>query len=170
VWDLRRSYPPSLRGEQSTSADAAGFPMAAMLFTADEVAAGEIPHAIRFILPNERMRGGVYVHPASHAGGPSGGGDLPPYGVRFRLRPDFPLDTLPSDGARVVARALQKYGMFLSDGGNIALTAASDAYTAHTWDEVGIDSHSLYAIAVSDMQVVELGPTIPLTYDCVRNP
>ena len=170
VWDLTRSYPPSLRGEQCTSADAAGFPMAAMLFTADEVAAGEIPHAIRFILPNERMRGGVYVHPASHAGGPSGGGDLPPYGVRFRLRPDFPLDTLPSDGARVVARALQKYGMFLSDGGNIALTAASDADTTHAWDEVGIDSHSLYAIAVSDMQVVELGPTIPLTYDCVRNP
>jgi hypothetical protein len=170
VWDLTRSYPPSLRGEQCTSADAAGFPIAAMLFTADEVAAGEIPHAIRFILPNARMRAGVYVHPASHAGGPSGGPDLPPYGVRFRLRADYPLATLPSDGARVVARAMQQYGMFLSDGGNIALTAASDAYTTHTWDEVGIDSHSLFGIAVTDMEVVGLGPTVPLTYDCVRNP
>jgi hypothetical protein len=169
-WDLTKSYPPNLRGEQCTSADAAGFPIGAMLFTADEVAAGEIPHAIRFILPNERMRAGVYVHPASHAGGPSGGESLPPYGVRFRLRPDFPLATLPSDGARVIARAMQKYGMFLSDGGNIALTAASDAYTAHTWDEVGIDSHSLFGIAVTDMQVVDFGPTVPLTYDCVRNP
>jgi hypothetical protein len=169
-WDLMKAYPPNLRGEQCTSADAAGFPMAALLFTADEVAAGEIPHAIRFILPNDRMRAGVYVHPASHAGGPSGDADLPPYGVRFRLRADFPLASLPSEGARVVARAMQKYGMLLSDGGNIALTAASDTYTAHTWAEVGIDSHALYGIAVSDMEVVDLGPTIPLTYDCVRNP
>jgi hypothetical protein len=170
VWDLTKSYPANLRGDQCTSADAAGFPISAMLFTADEVAAGEITHAIRFILPNERMRAGAYVHPATHAGGPSGGPDLPPYGVRFRLRADFPLASLPSDGARVVARAMQKYGMFLSDGGNIALTAASDAYTTHTWDEVGIDSHSLFGIAVTDMDVVELGPTVPLTYDCVRNP
>ena len=169
-WDLTRSYPAGLRGEQCTSADAGGFPMGALLFTADEVAAGDIPHAIRFILPNDRMRAGVYVHPASHAGGPSGGSNLPPYGVRFRLRADFPLATLPSDGARVVARAMQHYGMLLSDGGNIALTAASDTYTAHTWSEVGVDSHSLFGIAVSDMEVVDLGPTIPLTYDCVRNP
>ncbi len=169
-WDLTRSYPDSLRGEQCTSADAAGFPISAMLFTADEVFAGEIDHAIRFILPNARMRAGVYVHPASHAGGPSGGPNLPPYGVRFRLRADYPLATLPTEGARVVARALQKYGMFLSDGGNIALTAASDTYTTHTWSEVGIDSHSMYGIQVTDFEVVELGPTIPLTYDCVRNP
>jgi hypothetical protein len=170
VWDLTRAYPASLRGEQCTSADAAGFPIAALLFTADEVAAGNIPHAIRFILPNARMRAGVYVRPASHAGGPSGGPDLPPYGVRFRLRADFPLATLPSEGARVVARAMQRYGMLLADGGNIALTAASDAYTTHTWDEVGIDSHSLFGIAVTDMEVVDLGAPIPLTYDCIRNP
>lgn len=169
-WDLTRSYPDGLRGEQCTSADAAGFPIAAMLFTADEVFDGQIDHAIRFILPNSRMRAGVYVHPASHAGGPSGGANLPPYGVRFRLRADYPLATLPSEGARVIARALQKYGMFLSDGGNIALTAASDAYTTHTWDEVGVDSHSMYGIQVTDFEVVDLGPTIPLTYDCVRNP
>jgi hypothetical protein len=169
-WDLTRSYPDGLRGDQCTSADAAGFPIAAMLFTADEVYDGEIDHAIRFILPNSRMRAGVYVHPASHAGGPSGGSNLPPYGVRFRLRADYPLETLPSEGARVVARAMQKYGMFLSDGGNIALTAASDTYTTHTWNEVGIDSHSMYGIKVTDFDVVDLGPTIPLTYDCVRNP
>lgn len=169
-WDLTRAYPPSLRGEQCTSTDAAGFPIAALLFTADEVAAGNIPHAIRFILPNARMRSGVYVRPASHAGAPSGGPDLPPYGVRFRLRADFPLATLPSEGARVVARAMQRYGMLLADGGNIALTAASDRFTTHTWDEVGIDSHSLFGIAVADMEVVDLGSPISLTYDCVRNP
>ena len=168
-WDLTKSYPANGRGEQCTSADAAGFPIGAMLFTADEVAAGEIAHAIRFILPNSRMRAGVYVHPASHAGGPSGGSNLPPYGVRFRLRADFPMGAY-SANERVILHAIQKYGMLLSDGGNIALTAASDTYTTHKWADLGIDSHSLFGVVVTDMEVVDLGPTIPLTYDCVRNP
>ncbi len=141
-----------------------------MLFSADEVANGSIDHAIRFILPNSRMRSGVYVRPAVHAGGPSGGSALPPYGVRFRLRGDFPLASLPSEGARVVARALQRYGMILADGGNIALTAQSDRFTAHKWSEVGVDTRALQAIQVSDMEVVGMGTPIPLTYDCVRTP
>jgi serine/threonine-protein kinase len=170
VWDLTRSYPASLRGDQCTSADAGGFPIAAMLFSADEVASGAINHAVRFILPNSRMRSGVYVRPATHAGAPSGGASLPPYGVRFRLRSDFPLASLPSDGARVVARAMQRYGMLLADGGNIALTAQSDRFTTHKWTDVGIDSHSLTGIQVTDMEVVDLGTPITLTDDCVRNP
>jgi len=168
VWDLTRAYPSELRGEQCTSADAAGLPIAALLFTADEVAAGEIPHAIRFILPNPRMRAGVYVRPATHAGAPSGGASLPPYGVRFRLRADYPLDSLADVNARVIARALQKYGMILSDGGNIALTAASDRYSTHGWDELGIDSYSLADLQVSDFEVLDFDTPIELTYDCLR--
>jgi serine/threonine-protein kinase len=170
VWDLTRAYPATLRGDQCTSADAGGFPIAAMLFSADEVARGSIDHAIRFILPNARMRAGVYVRPASHAGGPSGGSSLPPYGVRFRLRSDFPLASLPNEGARVVARAMQRYGMILSDGGNIALTAQSDRFTTRKWSEVGVDSFSLQSIRVTDMEVVGMGTPVVLTYDCVRNP
>jgi len=168
AWDLTRAYPSELRGEQCTSADAAGLPIAALLFTADEVAAGEIPHAIRFILPNPRMRAGAYVRPATHAGAPSGNANLPPYGARFRLRADYPVDSLPDVNARVVARALQTYGMILADGGNIALTAASDRFTTHTWNELGIDSYSLAALAVSDFEVLDFGTPIDLTYDCVR--
>ena len=41
VWDLTKAYPDNLRGDQCTSADAAGFPIAGLLPTADEVAAGE---------------------------------------------------------------------------------------------------------------------------------
>jgi serine/threonine-protein kinase len=170
VWDLTRAYPATLRGDQCTSADAGGFPIAAMLFSADEVASGAINHAIRFILPNSRMRSGAYVRPASHAGGPSGGSNLPPYGVRFRLRSDFPMASLPSEGARVVARAMQRYGMILADGGNIALTAQSDRFTTHKWSEVGVDTRALQAIQVADMEVVGMGTPIPLTYDCVRTP
>jgi len=170
VWDLARAYPPELRGDQCTSADAGGLPIAPLLFTADEVAAGEIDHAIRFILPNARIRSGVYVRPATHGtSGTSAPDPAPPYGVRFRLRADFPLASLPSEGARTVARALQRYGMILTDGGTIALTAADDRFTVHKWADVGIDTYSLSAIQVGDFEVMEMGTPIPLTYDCVRN-
>jgi hypothetical protein len=170
VWHLDRAYPADLRGDDCTSADAGGFPVAAMLFSADEVAAGSIDHAIRFILPNERIRSSVYVHPGTHSTRPtSGGPDAPPYGVRFRLRADYPVGTL-APGARVVARAMQRYGMFLADGGQIALTAQNDRFTAHKWAEVGVAEDALAAISVTDMEVVEMGDPIVYRGSCRRNP
>jgi hypothetical protein len=170
IWDLGHAYSPSLRGDGCTSSDAGGFPVAAMLFSADEIKAGHIDHAIRFILPNARIRAGTYVHPGTHTtGATSGGSNAPPYGVRFRLRAGFPLASLPSDGARVVATAMQKYGLFLADGGNIALTAADDRFTQHKWTDVSVDSQSLASIQVSDMEVVDMGTPMTAT-DCVRNP
>jgi serine/threonine-protein kinase len=170
VWDLTKSYPPNLRGDGCTSADAGGFPIAAMLFTADEVAAGVIPHAIRFILPNSRIRRGVFVPPATHASDAlHGGANAPPYGVRFRLRRDFPLETLPNEGARVIARAMQKYGMLLSDGGRVPLTAADDRFTQHKWSEVGVEPDTMGKIRVQDMEVVDMGEPIKATGDCARN-
>jgi hypothetical protein len=168
VWDMTRVYPPSGRGEQCTSADAAGFPIAPLLFTADEVAAGSIDHAIRFILPNARIRAGVYVHPATHAGAPRGPADAPPYGARLRLRGSYPVASLPA-GAQVVARAMQRYGMLLADGGNIALTARSDRTTKAKWAGL-LDTRDLAALRPSDFEMIEAGPRVPLTYDCVRNP
>ena len=168
VWDLDRSYPAG-RGADCTSADAGGFPVSAMIFTADEVARGSIDHALRFILPNSRIRRGVYVPPASHASESlHGGPDAPPYGVRLRLRADYPLASLPSDGARVVARALQRYGMLLADGGQVPLTAADDRFTEHKWSEVGVDENAMTDIGVSDMEVVDLADPITATGDCVR--
>ncbi len=170
VWDMTRVYPPSGRGEQCTSADAAGYPIAPLLFTADEVAAGSIDHAIRFILPNARIRRGEYVHPATHGTrATSGPADAPPYGARLRLRADYPLDRLPNDAARVVARAMQRYGILLADGGNIALTARSDRYTTAKWSGL-LGPHDLSALRPADFQMVDGGERIPLTLDCVRNP
>ena len=168
VWDLNKVYPPSGRGEQCTSADAAGFPIAPLLFNADELASGQINHAIRFTLPNPRMREGFYVHPASHAGAPSGPDNAPPYGVHFRLKSSFDVSQL-KPAAQVVARALQKYGMLLSDGGNIALTAQNDADTVAKYADVDFGSHDLQSLKVSDFEVVDMGQLIRSTNDCVRN-
>lgn len=166
VWDTSMVYGPEGRGLQCTSADAAGLPIAPLLFTADEVAAGSIDHAIRFILPNDRPQVG-FVPPATHGTNTSGDASAPYYGVHLRLRADYPLETLPSEGARVVARALQTYGMYHADGGNIALTAASDRRTTAKWDGL-LEPRDLSDLAVEDFDVIDHGPPIELTYDCVR--
>jgi serine/threonine-protein kinase len=178
-WDLRKIYPRTGRGEQCTSVDAAGFPVAPLLFNADEVwnaiqTGRDLGHAIRFILPNARMAEEVYVHPATHAGAPADpGADAIPYGSRLRLRASFDIDGFSTNPAvRVILRSLKKYGMLLADGGNVPLTAEADTYTTHQWDDpdIALDSHSLFGIRVDDFEVVQTGDPIDLTYDCVRTP
>jgi hypothetical protein len=168
VWDTARSYDETLRGDQCTSADAAGFPIAPLLFTADEVAAGSIDHAIRFILPNDRVTQG-FVRPATHGSYTSGspGIGLPYYGFHLRLRADYPVETLTSKGAQVVARALQKYGMYHADGGEDTLTAQSDRYTTAKWDGL-LGPRDLGPLQIEDFEVIDHGDMIPLTNDCQR--
>jgi serine/threonine-protein kinase len=165
VWDATRAYTSTLRGDQCTSADAAGFPISPLLFTADEVKAGHIDHAIRFILPNNRVKRG-FVRPATHATNTTGGTSAPLYGVHLRLRADYPIASLPP-GAQVVARAMQKYGMYHADGGNIALTAQSDRHTTAKWTGL-LGPSDLAALKVTDFEVIDHGAPIALTDDCVR--
>jgi len=120
------------RGQQCTSADAAGFPIAPLLFSAEEVKAGVIDHAIRFILPNSMIRTKHYVYPATHGTNTSGPASSIPYGGHMRLKADYPVENL-KPAAQVVARAMQKYGMYLADGGNIALTAQADVIGCASW-------------------------------------
>ncbi|MFZ6179378.1 hypothetical protein [Nannocystis pusilla] len=169
LWDTSKTYDLDGRGQQCTSADAAGFPIAPLLFSAEEVAAGEINHAIRFILPNSMIRAKKYVAPATHGTNTTGPMTSIPYGGHMRLRADYPLENL-SPGAQVIAKALQKYGMYMSDGGNIALTAQSDVYGCATWDGVGVDPFSLEDLKATDFEVIDHGPTIDVTYECERTP
>jgi serine/threonine-protein kinase len=172
VWDLRAPYQPTLRGDCCTSADAAGLPIAAHTFTADEVAAGEIKHAIRFILPNQHMRARVYVRPATHStSATSGPASAPPYGARMRLKASVDVSGL-TPGARVVANALKEYGMILSDGGNLTFTAANDRFTTAKWRDVDLSARDLTGLHWSDFEVVELGTryTFDSSCDCNRTP
>jgi hypothetical protein len=170
VWDTSIVYPPDGRGEQCTSADAAGYPIAPLLFTADEVAAGAIDHAIRFAVPNDLIDDDVFYAPATHATTAGDDGPLP-YGARLRLRADFDDSRIADPDALVIVRALQKYGMFLADGGNIPLMGESDRRATAKWDQLLEDgSHALFGIEPQDFELLELqGPPVPLTLDCVRN-
>ncbi len=158
IWDLGAPYEETLRGDCCTSADAAGLPIAAHMFSADDIAAGEIRHAIRFILPNELMRERIYVRPATHSTeATSGPADAPPYGARLRLRAGFDESGL-KPAAQVVTRALKEYGMILSDGGNLTFTAANDRFTTAKWADVDLMPGDLTSLSWTDFEVPELGP------------
>lgn len=166
VWETRNRYGEALRGQQCTSADGAGFPIAPLLFNADEVASGSIDHALRFVLPNDRIRQG-FVRPATHAAYTSGNAGTPHYGVHLRLRADYPVETLPSVGAQVVARALQAYGMYHADGGEYALTAQSDRLTTTKWAGL-LGEDDLSDLLVEDFEVIDHGSMFEITNDCSR--
>lgn len=102
-----------LRIDGWTSADAAGLPIFPGLVRAEEIAAGEIKHALRFTAPRTRK---AYVWPARHFASNSTDSMLPPLGQRFRLRGDFDVSRF-SPVNQIILRALKKYGMMLADNG-----------------------------------------------------
>ena len=103
-----------LRPAGWTSADAAGLPMLPGLVRYDEVASGEINHAIRFTSHTTKA---AYVWPARHQAPYNSTPTSPPMGQRFRLNASFVIDNRFSPGVQVILRALKKYGMILADNG-----------------------------------------------------
>jgi hypothetical protein len=110
VWDLTSN---ALRPDGWTSADAAGLPIMPGLVRYDEVADGRITHAIRFTAELTRDR---HVWPARHDAG-SNDASYPPMGARFRLKASFDLTGF-SAKAKVVLRAMKRYGLILADNGS----------------------------------------------------
>lgn len=111
IFDLSSN---ALRPQGWTSADAAGLPILPGLVRYNEVAAGKIPHALRFTAAETRRK---YIYPARHFASDSNDTSLPPMGLRVRLKKGFDLTAFPKQ-ARVVAVALKRYGMILADNGS----------------------------------------------------
>jgi len=111
IFNLRSDH---LRPAGWTSADAAGLPILPGLARYSEVAGGNIDHALRFTAPCTAPR---YVYPARHEASTCTGPDLPPMGLRVRLKASVNISGLPHQ-ARVVAEALKSYGMILADNGS----------------------------------------------------
>jgi hypothetical protein len=178
IWDLTRDYwdpsnlsPDYSRGDGCDGGNAADIPIAPTLVTLQELNAalagdGIIHHALRFTMQNNRIRSTAYVHPATHYGfgGTTGGSDTLPTGARLRLRRDYDLASLPNDAARVIARTLQHYGMYLADGGNIYISATTDASDA-------IGGSAMGALRPGDFDMVGGGRRIGQDdYSCDRVP
>ena len=148
VFDLSSN---ALRPAGWTSADAAGLPIFPGLARYDEVAAGEIRHALRFTVQRTRR---AYVAPARHWASSLTSADLPPMGMRVRLKRDFDTSGYPHD-ARVVLEALKKYGMILADNGsNWYVSGVSDP----RWDGAIFDAFR--TVHGGDFEVVRMGPVV----------
>jgi hypothetical protein len=111
IWDLRSNR---LRPRGWTSADAAGLPILPGLARYDEVSRGRIDHALRFTAARTRR---AFVYPARHFASDLTDPDLPAMGQRLRLKRGYEITSYPRQ-ARVVLRALRRYGMILADNGS----------------------------------------------------
>jgi hypothetical protein len=143
IWDMNSN---ALRPDGWTSADAAGLPILPGLVRYREVAAGVIDHALRFTAPKTRSS---HIYPARHDAGSGSSSSLPPMGLRVRLKASFDVSRL-SPQARVIAIALQRYGMILADNGSPwYVSGASDPSFNDD------DLRTLNRITGADLEVVD---------------
>jgi hypothetical protein len=111
LWNLNSH---ALRTDGWTSADAAGLPIYPGLVTYDEVASGQITHAIRFTAPQTQR---AYLWPARHFASDSTNPNLPPMGLRVRLKASVDISGYLQP-VRVILQGMKDYGMFLADNGS----------------------------------------------------
>jgi len=137
----------ALRPAGWTSADAAGLPILPGLVRYEEVAAGEIQHALRFTAPQTRR---AYVWPARHYASDLTGAQYPPMGQRFRLRADFDVSGFSSP-VQVILRALKTYGMMLADNGAAWYVSG---VPDERWDDDAL--HELHQVHGSDFEAVDV--------------
>jgi hypothetical protein len=149
VFDLNSNQ---LRPAGWTSADAAGLPIFPGLVRYDEVVElGEITHALRFTAQSTRR---AYVYPARHFASNSTNPNLPPMGMRVRLKASFDI-TRFSPAMQVILKALKRYGMILADNGsNWYVSGAPDS----RWNDDELNT--LKSIKGSDFEVVRMGTIV----------
>lgn len=147
IFDLKTNAP---RPAGWTSADAAGLPIFPGLVRYDEaITQKEIRHALRFTIVRSRH---AYVPPARHFASSKTDPNLPPMGMRVRLKANVDTSHFPAS-CQVILKCLQTYGMIVADNGSDwFVSGAPDA----RWndDELGM----LRQIKGSDFEVVKMGP------------
>lgn len=152
IWDLKVNH---YRPAGWTSADAAGLPMLPGLVRYDEVQRGEITHALRFTVSDSQH---AYIFPATHMASDSTDPNLPPMGLRVRLKATYDISGFPAED-QVILRALKKYGMIVADnGGPWYISGAPDP----RWNDDAL--HVLTQVQGRDFEVVNTsGATAPIT-------
>jgi hypothetical protein len=144
VWDLLSN---NSRPYTWTSSDAAGLPIFPGLVRYDEVASGQINHAIRFTLQHSRR---AFVPPATHWASSSTDATYAPMGMRMRLKASFDISSYGPE-SQVILTALKNYGMIMADNGsNMFLSGAPD----DRWDND--DLHGLGNVPASAFEVVQM--------------
>ena len=146
IFNLRSN---ALRPAGWTSADAAGLPILPGLARYDEVRRGAIHHALRFTVADSQR---AYIHPARHFASSDRSAELPPMGLRLRLKAGYSLARFRGQ-SRVILTALKRYGMLVADNGSSwYITGASD----RRWNDE--DLNQLKTVPGSAFEAVYTGP------------
>lgn len=133
-----------------TSADAAGLPIFPGLARYDEASSGVIPHALRFTVAQSRA---AYVSPANHFASTQTSVNLPPMGMRVRLKASYNIPTTFSTQTKAILQALKTYGMIVADNGsNWYISGAPN----DNWNNSALVSE-LGQVKGSDFEVVQMG-------------
>ncbi len=134
-----------------TSTDAAGLPVFPGLARYEEAARGPggIRHALRFTATRTRR---AYVPPATHWASSDTNPDLPPMGMRVRLKASYVIPASFSTAARALLTAMKTYGLMLADNGsNWYVSGAPD----ERWDNARLISE-LGSVKGSNFEVVRM--------------
>lgn len=147
IFDLKTN---TARPAGWTSADAAGLPIFPGLVRYDEVALRkEIRHALRFTIVNSRR---AYVPPATHFASSKTSTNLPPMGMRVRLKANVDISKF-APNAQVILKCLKTYGMIVADNGSDwFVSGAPDP----RWNDEELNT--LKQIKGNDFEVVKMGP------------
>ena len=134
-----------------TSADAAGLPIFPGLVRYDEAVLGPggIRHALRFTVSQTRR---AYVPPATHWASGNTSPNLPPMGMRVRLKASYVIPAGFSAETRAILTALKTHGMMVADNGsNWYLSGAPD----ERWNNDRLKSE-LRQVLGRDFEVVRM--------------
>lgn len=154
VWDLLND---NARPATWTSTDAAGLPIFPGLVRYDEVASGQINHALRFTLQRSRA---AFVPPATHWAANTTDANAAPMGMHLRLKAGYDISSFPPQ-AKVILAALKSYGMIMADNGsNMYLIGAPD----DRWNND--DLRTLRNVPASAFEVVQM----PAVYTAANLP
>jgi hypothetical protein len=134
-----------------TSADAAGLPIFPGLARYEEAALGPggIAHALRFTVQNSRH---AYVPPAMHFASSNTSANLPPMGMRVRLKASFVIPATFSVATQALLTAMKTHGMIVADNGsNWYVSGAPD----DRWDNDALVGE-LSQVHGSNFEVVQM--------------
>jgi hypothetical protein len=150
IWDLRGPGVADSSGKRwlTRGGRGSGFPEIAGLLRPEELKENEIRHALVFTFSKNRRSDDdrhIFMPPAARSDGKHIGSQYPIEGMRFQLNPaltekDFDTWGLNREG-KLVARALQKYGMFDGDNGGamkvqVQLLAPSAEENVKAWEAI----------------------------------
>lgn len=148
VWDLSSNDRARPLVPGGVGVEAAGLPITPLVYRYDEVTAGHIDHALRFAASSVAPASPLW--PAASSDGVDRDPNVMPMGARLRLRPDADLSGLGPQ-ARVIAAALQDYGMILADStvSGWGLSGESDG----RWNDA--DLGTLATLDLNQFEVVD---------------